>query len=74
MLMTTPSSKTNKDPFLQQRGCKRNVRRNISEILNRPPPEKDADIPEASDEFDINTKVPQKKKKKEEDKSRQLSP
>ena len=30
------------------------------EILNRPPPEEDADIPEAADDLDINTAVPEK--------------
>ena len=32
------------------------------EILNRPPPEEDADIPEAADALDINTAVPEKEK------------
>ena len=32
------------------------------EILNRPPPEEDADIPEAADDLDINTAVPEKEK------------
>ena len=30
------------------------------EILNRPPPEEDADILEAADDLDINTAVPEK--------------
>ena len=30
------------------------------EILNRPPPEDAADIPEAADDLNINTKVPEK--------------
>ena len=32
----------------------------FKKILNRPPPEEDADIPEAADDIDINTAVPEK--------------
>ena len=59
--MLTPSSKTSKDPFLQHIESKKNTGLNISEILNRPPPVEDADIPvSAADDLFIDIVVPKK--------------